>query len=235
MGSEQCALTEGDACAGQNKPRSRHVVEEQCLFRGMDAPPSRSSENLESLWQSSSRPLHLQRQLSLPNLFLQSKKVAGESQGTTAQADSNSPPLEEPTVGVGVIRSAESSPVADPLEMGSPLSSVRHDMASTARVMGPPCVAARREPFVLPERILNTMAEARSPSTRRLYTLKWYIFSAWCQDCDLEPVTSDVSVVLSFLQGMLDEQRSSSTIKVYVAAIAAFHTPIAGRSVGRVW
>ncbi len=161
--------------------------------------------------------------------------VAGESQGKTAQADSNSPPLEEPTVGVGVIRSAESSPVADPLEMGSPLSSVRHDMASTARVMGPPCVAARREPFVLPERILNTMAEARSPSTRRLYTLKWYIFSAWCQDCDLEPVTSDVSVVLSFLQGMQDEQRSSSTIKVYVAAIAAFHTPIAGRSVGRVW
>ncbi len=38
------------------------------------------------------------------------------SQGTTAQADSNSPPLEEPTVSVGVIPAAESSPVADPLE-----------------------------------------------------------------------------------------------------------------------
>ncbi len=75
VGSEQCALTEGDACAGQNKPRSTHVVEEQCLFRGMDAPPSRSSENLESLWQSSSRPLHLQRQLSLPNLFLQRTRM----------------------------------------------------------------------------------------------------------------------------------------------------------------
>ncbi len=61
-----------------------------------------------------------------------------ESQGTTAQADSNSPPLEETTVGVRVI------------------------------------------------------------------------------------------VVLSFLQEMLDKQRSSSTIKVYVAAIATFHAPIAG-------
>ncbi len=53
MGSEQSALTEGDACARQNEPRSRHVVEEQCLFRGMDAPPARSSENLGNLWQSS--------------------------------------------------------------------------------------------------------------------------------------------------------------------------------------
>ncbi len=69
VGSEQSALTEGDACAGQNEPRSRHVVEEQFLFRGMDAPPARRSENLGSLWQSSSRPLRLRRQLSLPNLF----------------------------------------------------------------------------------------------------------------------------------------------------------------------
>ncbi len=66
------------------------------------------------------------------------------SQGATAQADSNSPLLEEPTVGVGVIPATESSPVADPLETGPPLSSERHDMASTARVMGPTCVAAQR-------------------------------------------------------------------------------------------
>ncbi len=104
------------------------------------------------------------------------------SQVTTAQADSNSTPLEEPTVGVGVIPAAKSSPVADTLETEPPFSSERHDMASTAREMGPACVAARREPFVLPERVLNTMAEARAPSTRHLYTLKWAIFSTWCQD-----------------------------------------------------
>ncbi len=92
--------------------------------------------------------------------------------------------------------------------------------------MGPACVAAQREPFDLPERVLNTMAEARAPSTRRLYALKWAIFSAWCQNRNVDPVTSDVSVVLSFLQKMQDKQRSSSTIKVYAAAIAAFHAPI---------
>ncbi len=56
--------------------------------------------------------------------------------------------------------------MAKPLETGPPLSSEWHDMASTARVMGPACVAARQKTFVLPERVLNTMAEARAPSTR---------------------------------------------------------------------
>ncbi len=124
--------------------------------------------------------------------------------------------------------------MADPLEMGPPLSSEWHDMESTAWVMGPACVTARREPFVLPECVLNTMTEARAPSTRCLCALKWAIFSTWYQERHLDPVTSDVSVVLSFLQEMLDKQRSSSTIKVYAAAIAAFHAPNAGRSVGRV-
>ncbi len=62
--------------------------------------------------------------------------------------------------------------------------------------MGPACVAALREPFVLPERVLNTMVEAKAPSSKRLYALKWSVFLSWCQDHDLDPVTSDVSVVL---------------------------------------
>ncbi len=45
-------------------------------------------------------------------------------------------------MGVGVIPAAESSSMADPFETGPPLSSERHDMVSTARVMGPACVAA---------------------------------------------------------------------------------------------
>ncbi len=116
--------------------------------------------------------------------------------GATAHASSNSPPLEEPAVGIGVIPAARSSPVANPPETGPPLSSERHALASTARVMGPACVAAQREPFDLPERVLTTMAEARASFTRHHYALKWSVFSAWCQDRDLDLVTSDVSVVL---------------------------------------
>ncbi len=147
MGSEQSALTEGDACAGQYEPRSTHVVKEQCLFRGMDTPPTRGSENLGNLWQGSSRPLRLQGQLSLPNLFYKEHGCPGPrmaqpstlcfprscsatadtqaSQGTMAQADSNSPPLEEPTVGAGVIPPAESSSMGNTLETGPPLSRAR--------------------------------------------------------------------------------------------------------------
>ncbi len=39
-------------------------------------------------------------------------------------------------------------------------------------------------------------------------------------------------MVLSFLQELLDKGRSHSTLRVFVAAIAAFHAPIAGQSVG---
>ncbi len=220
LGSDQYALTEDDACAGQNEPRSGHVVKEQRLLRKMDAPPARGSENLGSLWQILSRPICLRRQLSLPKLFHEEHGCPGPrvaqppalcvpsnrsatagtqtSQGTTAQASSNSPTLEEPAVGVGVIPAARSSPVAHSLETGPPLSSERHAVASTAQVMGPACMAAQREPFDLPEHVLNNMAEARAPSTRRLYALKWSIFLAWWQDRDLDPVTSDVSVVLHF-------------------------------------
>ncbi len=64
---------------------------------------------------------------------------------------------------------------------------------------------------------LSAMAEARASSTRRLYALKWSIFSAWCQEHDLERLrTYEVSLVLSFLLEMLDKQRSSSTIKVTI-------------------
>ncbi len=210
---------------------------------------------LGSLWQSWSRPLCLWKQLSLPNLFHKEHRCLGPrvaqfpalcfpsnrsvtagtqaNQGATAQAYSNSSPLYEPAVGVGVIPAARSSPVADRLETGPPLSSKLYAMSSTAQAMGLACVAAQRKPFGLPERVINMMAEARTPSTRLLCTLKWSVFSTWCQDRDLDLVTSDVSVVLSFLQELLVKQLSSSTIKVYAAAIAAFHAPIAGRLVGR--
>ncbi len=161
----------------------------------MDAPPALSSENMRSLWQSASRPIHLRRQLSLPNIFHKEHRCLGPwvaqssalcfpsncsatagtqaSQGATTQA---SPPLEEPVVGVGVLPAARSSPVANPLETGPPLSTEWHAMASTARVIDPACVAAQREPFNLPEHVISTMAEARAPSTRRLYDLKWSAF-----------------------------------------------------------
>ncbi len=76
-------------------------------------------------------------------------------------------------MGVGVIPAAESSPWPIPL---------RRDLLSQANgTIWPPqpeLWALHVWPldgsfFVLLERVLNTMAEARAPSTRCLYALKW--------------------------------------------------------------
>ncbi len=95
---------------------------------------------------------------------------------------------------------ARSSPMAHSPETGPPLSSERDNMAPSARSVGPAPLAARREPASFPESVLNTNSEATAPSTRRLYTLKWSVFSTWCLDRGENPSTSDLSVVLSFLQ-----------------------------------
>ncbi len=130
-------------------------------------------------------------------------------------------------------RGQAAGPLARAPETGSPFSGKRNNMAPSTRAVGSLHLAAQWEPTGFPERVLNTISEARAPSTRRLYALKWSVFSTWCLNRGENPSTSELAVVLSFLQELLDKGRSHSTLKVFVAAIAAFHAPIAGQSVGR--
>lgn len=82
-------------------------------------------------------------------------------------------------------------------------------------------------------RVWLTLAESRAPSTRRLYALKWGVFAHWCDSKNEDPVVCAIPVVLTFLQERLDNGSSPSTLKVYVAAIAASHSILDGRSVGK--
>ncbi len=255
MGSAQPALAEGSTPAGQTEPRSRYVISEQCPLRGVDAPSAGGSEDLEDLWQGRSRPFRLQRQLSLPNLLFEGQGCVGPRlaqppplcippdrpastgrqayQGTGSQGAIGGPLVEEPTLVVRADSATDSSPLARAPETGSPLSGERNNMAPSTRAVGSLHLAAQWEPTGFPERVLNTISEARAPSTRHLYALKWSVFSTWCLNRGENPSTSELAVVLSFLQELLDKGRSHSTLKVFVAAIAAFHAPIAGQSVGR--
>ncbi len=254
MGSTQPALAKSSTYTGQIEPGSRHVISEQCPLRRVDAPSADSSENLGDLWQGRGRPLRLRRQLSLPNLIFEGQRCVGPqlaqppplcvspdhpdpagyqvSQGTRAQGSLGDPPLEETTLVVRANSAACSSPLTHSPETRSSLSSERDNMAPLAQAVGSAPLDARREPASLPERVLNTIFEARAPSTRCLYALKWSVFSTWCLDHGENPSTSDLSVVLSFLQELLDKGCSPSTLKVYVASIAASHAPLAGQSVG---
>ncbi len=61
----------------------------------------------------------------------------------------------------------------------------------------------------------------RAPSTRHAYALKWNLFVEWCSSHREDPRRCPIRVVLSFLQQGLERRLSPSTLKVYVAAIAA--------------
>ncbi|XDV11895.1 hypothetical protein PO909_000690 [Leuciscus waleckii] len=64
-------------------------------------------------------------------------------------------------------------------------------------------------------------------------TRQWNLFVNWCSSKHQEPTKCPISVVLSFLQEGLERRLSPSTLKVYVAAIAAHHEAVDGKSLGR--
>ncbi len=187
MGSAQPALAEGSTPAGQTEPRNGYVISEQCPLRGVDAPSAGGSEDLEDLWQGRSRPFRLKRQLSLPNLLFEGQGRVGPRlaqppplcippdrpastghqacQGTGSQGAIGGPLVEEPTLVVRADSATDSSPLACAPETGSPLSCERNNMAPSTRAVGSLHLAAQRGPTGLPDRVLNTISEARAPST----------------------------------------------------------------------
>ncbi len=67
---------------------------------------------------------------------------------------------------------------------------------------------------------------------RKLYALKWRLFTSWCGDHQLDPVNCLIGTVLELLQDRLSTGLTHSTLKVYVAALPAYRAPLAGQSVG---
>ncbi|KAI2661194.1 hypothetical protein H4Q32_006732 [Labeo rohita] len=110
-------------------------------------------------------------------------------------------------------------------EEGPPLSGEGHNLAPAPRSLEPPSMVPGRdqEDFRdLSPSVVNTLLQARAPSTRRLYDLKWRIFVNWCSS------RGEV-----WRRGGLDRHLSASTLKVHVAAISANHDLMGGRSVGK--
>ncbi|KAK7895505.1 hypothetical protein WMY93_020830 [Mugilogobius chulae] len=81
--------------------------------------------------------------------------------------------------------------------------------------------------------VAHTIRNARAPSTRVQYANRWRLFTNWCRDNGQDPECCPVSSILSFLQGLLNNRRSPSTLKVYVAAISCWHKGFDGVSLGR--
>ncbi|KAI2651221.1 hypothetical protein H4Q32_019259 [Labeo rohita] len=199
------------------------------------------------------QPLRLRRHLSLPNVLFEGQGQIGprltqppplcfspdvlDPSSTQAsqetQAPSGGPSLEKPALVLGAVPAAHCSPLIHSPETRPPLSGERDNMAPPAQAVGPAPLVSGLESMNLSGSVLNTISQARAPSTRRLYALKWSVFSAWCSTRGKDPASCDISVILSFLQELLDKGRSPFTLKFYVAAITASHAPIAGQSVRR--
>ncbi|KAI2664111.1 3-methylorcinaldehyde synthase [Labeo rohita] len=80
---------------------------------------------------------------------------------------------------------------------------------------------------------MDTITEVLAPSTIRLYALKWAVFMKWCRLNGHDLESCPVSDILEFLQQRMDGGSMLSTLKVYVAAISAFHATVDGHSVGK--
>ncbi len=229
----------------------------------MEVTPRVGSDDLEPLRGSRSGFIRYERECTLPVVLLSVPLPAGRGRAHSALADSqalcvssdqniasgvmqdqggasvrhtHSPELAEPALVSGPDRAVDSPSLADSGQEGHVISGGRLGVAPEPGTMEPSCVAASGlsgELDALQSRVIDTLTEARAPSTRRLYAFKWGVFVKWCHQAHIDPVACTVLDVLSFLQYRLDSGSLPSTLKVYVAAIAAFRSPQGGQSIGR--
>ncbi len=130
----------------------------------------------------------------------------------------------------------DSPSLANSSEEGSTFSERGHPLAPVPRLVEPPRMVLGRDAEVLsglPPAVANTITSARALSTRQAYRLKWNLFVNWWSPRREDPRRCPIAVVLSFLQDGLERRLSPSTLKVYVAAIAAHHDAVDGKSLGK--
>ncbi|XP_052438415.1 uncharacterized protein LOC127977534 [Carassius gibelio] len=130
----------------------------------------------------------------------------------------------------------DSPSLASSSEEGFTDSEMGHHLAPSSRPLETPCLVPGQDAEVLgglPQEVVNTITSARAPSTRHAYALKWNLFVEWCSSRREDPRRCPIAVVLSFLQQGLERRLSPSTLKVQVAAIAAYHDPVNGKSLGK--
>ncbi len=131
--------------------------------------------------------------------------------------------------------------MGDSHQEGSALTGRGHDPSSPPGVIEAVDVAPEGAQLIasgLSTEVVETILQSRAPSARKLYGLKCKLFTSWCGDRQLDPVwyslvqISQIGTVLEFLQACFSSGLTHSTLKVYMAAIVAYHAPLGGQSVG---
>ncbi|KAL0175495.1 hypothetical protein M9458_027825, partial [Cirrhinus mrigala] len=144
--------------------------------------------------------------------------------------------LAHPDLVRGTHAPRDSPSLEDSPEKGPSFSGDGHHLAAAPHSMEPSRMASGRDAADLsgfPQAVIDTITQARAPSTRQAYALRWGQFVDWCFSRQEDPQRCSVGVVLSFLQEKLEQRLSPSTLKIYVAAIAAYHDAVDGLPLGR--
>ncbi|KAI2647016.1 Transposon Ty3-G Gag-Pol polyprotein [Labeo rohita] len=257
----QTPLAESSLCSWASQLGSRHPVETGAEARGMDASPRRGEADLESVWSSPGGPFCHEGEHAMSPLVLSSSSSspgAGCHGADVAEAtsvrfspdrsapgssresapgrgvpSSSSPILAGPSMVLGHDFSPRRLSLGDSRQERSPLTGHSSPPAGAVEALGVASEGAHLLASGLSTEVVETILQSRAPSTRKLYALKWKLFTSWCGRCQQDPVNCPVGSVLEFLQSRLSAGLSHSTLKVYVAAIAAYHAPLGGLSVGK--
>ncbi len=189
-----------------------------CGRRALTTASRDNPADLESIRESSGRPVCLLRVLPLPAVLLPDRgpprhrrtgtQLASgltqvcvshseptrtdtvQAQGGRGAGPSGCAPLAHPDLVSRTHFPRDSTSLAHSSEKGPPLSGARHHMAPASRSMEPPCVAPGRDVADLsglPPPVVETIIQARAPSTRQTYTLKWSLFATWCSSRREDP------------------------------------------------
>ncbi|XP_056614726.1 TBC1 domain family member 20 isoform X1 [Triplophysa dalaica] len=260
VGRSASTLCQGSAYPRSSELRSGHAFEGGSSARRMEASSRLSAVNLGALWDGGSGFIRDEQERALPAVFLADPFPHGERRSDGAMAersalrvssgedfapgavqnqrgDGDGDPrrsvLAESTVVSGPKRIVNGTAVADSPQERPVVPSERHDISPQLAAVESSCLASSGVLNALPQRVLDTISECRAPSTRRLYALKWGVFVKWCSSNNIDPMSCPVSDILCFLQHSLDSGGLPSTLKVYVAAIASFRSPVDGQSIGR--
>ena len=163
-------------------------------------------------------------------------RSSGEGSPGRGQSTIGSPVLAGPSLVCGPYISPRRFSSGDSDQEGPSLSGERVDSSPPPRVVEAMGLASEGAQLVgagLSTEVVETILHSRAPSTRKLYALKWRLFTSWCGEHLLDPVNCPVGAVLEFPQEHFSSGLSPSTLKVYVAALAAYHVPFSGVSLGR--
>ncbi len=233
--------------------RSRHPVETGAEARGMEAPPRGGGADMEGVRPGTGGSVCISRDVSLSTLVLphtSSSSQTGHDGADVAEASSvcispdrsapGSPGESLPGLGYSTshcpaVAGQSMAPIfnipsrrassGDPRHEGPSVPSKGLNISPSTRTVETVGLASG-----LSTEFVEAILHSRAPSTRKLYALKWKVFTSRCSYRQLDPVNCPFETLLEFLQDRFTAGLTPSTLKVYVAAISAYHIPLGGMS-----